>query len=210
MAEQEFVFGDEGFGDDFNGDEFDVDIDNLEEMDMDEIDARDGVEDFLDDGEKLDDINMGAEWREFSNDAESRKKSRVGQAREADIEEDFNTMIGGNGKLAKIQERIDRQNKSPEDIFKTLVRRTIGKYNLPKGVENDAIRVMQNINKQNRKLKFKSPQAIVFALLVFNEKREIDKKELHKVHKDMAEQEKITLFDLLRYAFFVRELLYNK
>lgn len=186
----------------------DLDLDNMEEMNQDDIiDAP--PQDLFDEGENISNISLEAEWREFNGDDASRKRSRVGMARDNDIEESLGLEIGGGGKLAKIQERIDRQNKTPEDIFKTLVRKTIEKYHLPKGLETGAIRVMQKINSKNKKLKFKSPSCIVFALECFNEKNEVDKKKIKKVFDTMADDEKISMFDLLRYAFFVKDLLYN-
>ncbi len=186
----------------------DIDLDNLEEMEQGDI-VNDMPQDLFDEGENIGDISMEAEWREFSGDQESRKRSRVGMARAVDIEESLGLEIGGGGNLAKIQERIDRQNKTPEDIFKTLARKMIEKYHLPKETETDAARVMQRINSRNKKLKFKSPQAIVFALQTFDQDREIDKKKLKEVYETMANDEKISLFDLVRYARFVQDILYN-
>lgn len=145
-------------------------------------------------------IDTGAEWRDFADGGPS--KSRVGQARAIDIDEDLGTIIADD----KFK-RFERISRTPEDIFRSLAMDTISKYNISKdeNIYNDALRIMQIINKHNKRLKYRNPRTIVFALLVFTD-RKIDKKKLDKVYDEKAKHENMTKIDLLRYAFFIENL----
>ena len=141
--------------------------------------------------------------------ADSKTTSRVGLARDADIEETFGLEIGG-GKLSKIQEKISRQSRTPDDIYREIAHNIVSKYNLPKTLETDSIRVLQEINRQNKKLRFKSPAAIIFALQTFDDDKNISKDKIHRVFQDQASKEYMDISDLLRYSFFVGKLMYWK
>lgn len=143
-------------------------------------------------------IDMGAEWRDFADGGAS--KSRVGMARAIDIDEDLGTMI-----VDERFKKMERMARTPEDIFRALAMDTATKYNLSKENYDDAIRVMQLINKHNKRLKYKSPRAIMFALLVFTNTT-IDRAKLDKIYNDKAKHENMTKMDLLRYAIFIQTL----
>lgn len=146
-------------------------------------------------------IDTGAEWRDFSDSGDA-SKSRVGMARALDIDEDLSTLIEGD-KFKK----FNQMSRTPEDIFKTIVLDTISSYNISKdeNIYDDSMRIMQLINKHNKRLKYRNPKAIVFALLVFSD-RKIDKKKLDKVYDEKAKHEHMTKIDLLRYVFFIENL----
>jgi len=143
-------------------------------------------------------IDTGAEWNDYG-DAVS--KSRVGIARAADIEEDLGTMM-----VDEKFKKMEQMSRTPEDIFRMISRKIKERYDIPEGVYDDSLRIMQYINKQNRKLKFKNPAAILFSLLCIKNDM-IDKKQLDKVYDEMAKHEKMSKIDLLRYIFFVQDML---
>lgn len=143
-------------------------------------------------------IDTGAEWRDFADDGPS--KSRVGMARATDIDEDLSTMV-----MDDRFNKLERISRTPEDIFRAITMDTVNKYNLSKGHYDDCIRIMQLINKQNKKLKYKNPKAIVFSLLIITDNK-IDKSKLDKVYEDKAKHEKMSKLDLLRYCIFVIDL----
>jgi transcription initiation factor TFIIIB Brf1 subunit/transcription initiation factor TFIIB len=200
----EYVNEDEYDNDQYR-DEYDNE-DNLDEyktpdedyFDKEEKDENDGYdnEDIV--GQDDSYIDTGAEWRDFGDGEPS--KSRVGQARSLDIDEDLSTIISDER-----FKKFGQMNKTPEDIFKTLIRDTISKYNVSKDIYEDSLRVMQLINKHNKRLKYRNPQAVVFALLVFTD-RNIDKKKLDKIYEEKAKHENMKKIDLLRYAFFIENL----
>jgi hypothetical protein len=148
--------------------------------------------------DELSRIDTGAEWRNFE---EGYDKSRVGIAREIDIDEDLGTMI-----VDERFKKIEQMSRTPEDIFRSSVLKITQDYDLPKGIYEDSLRVMQLINKHKQKLKYKNPAAIVFALLVFETSGKISRTKLEKVYKNMANKEQMTQVDLLRYAFFIQNL----
>lgn len=143
-------------------------------------------------------IDTGAEWRDFADGGPS--KSRVGMARAADIDEDLGTMV-----LDKRFQKIERMTRTPEDIFRAIAMDTVNRYGLSKDNYDDALRIMQLINKHNKRLKYKSPRAIVFAILVFTDKK-IDKTKLNKIYEEKAKNEHMSKMDLLRYALFIQNL----
>ena len=145
-------------------------------------------------------IDMGAEWRDYGDDI---SKSRVGIARAVDIEEDLGTMIDEKFK------RMEQISRSPEDMFKILARKIKDKYELSEGVYDDSLRIMQYTNKQNRKIKFKNPGAILFALLCIKDNKIIDEN-IETIYETMAKHERMTKIDLLRYIFYVNDLLKTK
>ena len=145
-------------------------------------------------------IEMGAEWRDYGDDI---SKSRVGIARAVDIEEDLGTMIDEKFK------RMEQISRSPEDMFKILARKIKDKYELSEGVYDDSLRIMQYTNKQNRKIKFKNPGAILFALLCIKDNKIIDEN-IETIYETMAKHERMTKIDLLRYIFYVNDLLKTK
>lgn len=147
-------------------------------------------------------IDFGAEWRDFGDGV---NKSRVGIARAVDIEEDLGTMAMTDEKFGK----TEQMSRTPEDIFRVIATRTKLRYDINEGVYDDALRVMQYINRQNRKLRYKNPSAILFALLCINE-GEIQKEEIDKIYETMAKHEKMGKVDLLRYIFFVQDILSNR
>lgn len=149
-------------------------------------------------------IDFGAEWRNFSQE-NGVNKSRVGIARAVDIEEDLGTMAMVDEKFGK----TEQMSRTPEDIFRTIATRTKLRYDINEGVYDDALRIMQYINRRNRKLRYKNPSAILFALLCINDK-EIQKEEIDTIYEKMAKHEKMSKVDLLRYIFFVQDILSNR
>lgn len=146
-------------------------------------------------------VDLGPEWNEYGDGV---SKSRVGIARAADIEEDLGTM-----NVDEKFKKMERMSRTPEDIFRILARKIKERYDISDGVYDDSLRIMQYINKQNRKLKFKNPSAIMFSLLCIRE-GEIIKDKIDKVYNDMAKNEKMNKSDLLRYIFFVKDVLKNR
>lgn len=142
-------------------------------------------------------IDTGAEWRDFEGDI---SKSRVGMARAVDVEDDLGTMIVDD-KFKK----LERMTRTPDDVFRMIAMDTVTKHGINKEVYDDALRIMQLINKHNKRLKYKSPKAIVLALLVFSGSS-IDKNKLEKVYNDKVKQENMTKIDLLRYAMFIQNI----
>ena len=195
--EDELVY-DEG---DYDKDEYD-DEENLDEYktptdeDFDALGKAAESDDFVPEEDYR--IDTGAEWRDFSDGGPT--KSRVGMARAADIDEDLGTLI-----VDEKFKKLERMSRTPEDIFRAIAMDTATKYGLGKDVYEDSLRVMQLINKHNKRVKYRNPRAIMFAILVFTNGK-IDKKKLDKVYEDKAVHEKMTKIDLLRYAFFIRDL----
>lgn len=195
--------GDLDFGGGGGGDFEYADDDDLDEYKTPTDDLEYGGEDM--DDEFVPDtggrIDTGAEWNDYG-DAVS--KSRVGIARAADIDEDLGTMMVDD-KFKK----MDQMSRTPEDIFRMLSRKIKERYDLSEGVYDDSLRIMQYLNRQNRKLKFKNPAAILFALLCIKDGKIVDK-EIDKIYNEMAKHEKMNKTDLLRYIFFVQDVLKNK
>jgi hypothetical protein len=131
-------------------------------------------------------------------------RERIGFFQERDIDEVPGTYVDGE-KFNK----FEIQNRTPEDIFRAIVNDTSRRYDISKQETNDSLRIMQKINSQNRNLKYKNPKAILFAILVFNIRGEIDKRLLERVYEEKAKNEDISKIDLLRYAFFVQEVRKN-
>lgn len=147
-------------------------------------------------------IDFTAEWRDFGDGV---NKSRVGIARAVDIEEDLGTMAMTDEKFGK----TEQMSRTQEDIFRIIATRTKLRYDINEGVYDDSLRIMQYINRQNRKLRYKNPSAILFALLCISD-GEIQKEEIDKIYEKMAKHEKMTKVDLLRYIFFVQDILSNR
>lgn len=101
--------------------------------------------------------------------------------------------------------RMEQMSRTPEEIFSMMVNNIVQRYDFPKEVFNDCISVRDQINKTKQKLKFKSPKAIVFALLIF-EGKDISKKKFNKVFNDYAKKEGLTKMDLLKYCIFIKNL----
>lgn len=187
--------------DEYNEYNDDDDIDNYKSptdedfQDLERNDDIDEQEDIMEDDSVID---TGAEWRDFADGGPS--KSRVGMARAMDIEEDLGTMINDDR-----YKKLDRMTKTPEDIFRSIAMDVSLRYKLTKDNYEDGLRIMQLINKHDRKLKYKSPKAIMFAILVFTGDK-IDKTKLEKIYKDKASHENMSKIDLLRYAFFIQTL----
>jgi hypothetical protein len=130
---------------------------------------------------------------------------RTGFARPSDIDETLGTFVEGE----KFN-RIELQTRTPEDIFRAIVNETARRYEDITGNEiTESLRIMQRINNQDKKLKYKNPKAILFAILVFNIRGEIDRRLLDQVYEKKAKNEDISKIDLLRYAFFIKELRQN-
>jgi hypothetical protein len=142
-------------------------------------------------------IDPQAEWR---NSNDSPDKSRVGMARGEDIEEDIGTTVADER-----FKKIEKMTRTPEDFFRATSNDIKRRYKLTQADYNNSIAVMNLINKHNKGLKYKSPQAIILALLVFTNKK-IDKNKLNSVYEDMAVNENMTKIDLLRYAIFIENL----
>ncbi len=196
--EQEFEYGEE-----YNDDNLES---TYEEEKNDEGEFNDEMEDLLEEAfdEQEFNINLGAEWREFEGD---KSKSRVGAARELDIDEDLRTDIMGGGILAQKMKKMERMTRTPEDVFKIILTKTIKDHDLSNKYYNEALRVMQKINRQDKKLRFKNPKAIIFALIVLSESgKNINKKVLKNVVEEHGMKENINEIDLLRYIFFIEKL----
>lgn len=178
-----------------------------DEDDINEYKTPTGDDEYGDVGEESDGfivdesrIDMGAEWNDYGDGI---SKSRVGIARAADIDEDLGTMVDEKFK------RMEQISRSPEDMFKILARKIKDKYDLSEGVYDDSLRIMQYTNKQNRKIKFKNPGAIIFALLCIKDNKIIDEN-IENIYETMAKHERMTKIDLLRYIFYVSDLLKTK
>lgn len=146
-------------------------------------------------------IDSGAEWNDYGDGV---SKSRVGIARAADIDEDLGTMMGDE-KFKK----MEQMSRTPEDMFRILARKIKERYDINDGVYDDSLRIMQYLNKQNRKIKFKNPAAIIFALLCIKDNKIVDKA-IGKIYDEMAKHEKMNKTDLLRYIFFVQDVMKNR
>lgn len=189
---------------DFGGDgNFEYDDEDIEEYKtpIDDLEYGGGDED---DGFVAEDdsrIDSGAEWRDYGDGV---SKSRVGIARAADIDEDLGTMMVDD-KFKK----MEQMSRTPEDMFRILARKIKERYNINDGVYDDSLRIMQYLNKQNRKLKFKNPAAIIFALLCIKDNKIVEKS-IDEIYEEMAKHEKMNKTDLLRYIFFVQDVLKNR
>lgn len=142
-------------------------------------------------------IDTGAEWRDYGDGV---SKSRVGMAREMDIDEDLGTMM-----VDEKFKRMEMMSRTPMDMFRILARKIKEKYNISESVYTDSLRIAQNIEAENRGLKFKNPSAILFALLCM-ENKVIKAKNVEVIYEEMAKHEKMNKTDLLRYIFFVQEM----
>jgi hypothetical protein len=197
--EQPLYFGDEGGGGEYDEDDNIDDYESDDDGDFREEDA--DVVGGGDDGFLPDDkyIDQGAEWRDFGDGA---NKSRVGEARPLDIIEDLTT-VAGDDRFKK----LEQMTKTPEDIFRIMSRNVIAKYrNKLSEYYNEGIRVMQFINARNRKLKFKNPAGILFALYCIKDGEISSGEYIDDVYETMAKNENMTKIDLLRYIFFVYEM----
>ena len=191
----------------FDEEPYEEDIEELDYADEDEYKSMERESDEVDDymiAEDISRLDTGAEWRDF-RDSGDPSKSRVGMARPTDIDEDLGTMI-----VDEKFQKIGRMTKTPEDIFRAIVLKTVSTYRLDKWYENEASQVMQLINKHNMRLKYRSPQAIVLALLVFDGEK-ISKSKLEEVYKEKifvekAKHQVMSKLDLLRYALFIQHL----
>ena len=164
------------------------DFNNFEEFDYDEY--KDQIIDSYE-LEDVTDVSFGFSYQDIE---------RIGFAR--DEEELLGTVTEGL-KISK----FDIQNRTPEDIFRIILNETIKKYDLSKNEYDEAISVMKKIKEQDKKIKYKNPKAILFALMVFNQRGEIDKSKLNSVYDSKAKNEDISKIDLLRYARFIERLL---
>ncbi|MDD4930610.1 MAG: hypothetical protein PHG66_00455 [Candidatus Colwellbacteria bacterium] len=197
---------DERPGDDLDfggGGDFEYDDEDIEEYKtpVDDLEYGDGGGDdeFVADTDSR--IDTGAEWNDYGDGA---SKSRVGIARAADIDEDIGTMM-----VDEKFKKMEQMSRTPEDMFRILARKIKERYDISDGVYDDSLRIMQYLNKQNRKLKFKNPAAIIFALLCIKDTK-IDNKSIDKIYDEMAKHEKMNKTDLLRYIFFVQDVLKNR
>lgn len=198
--ERELEYGDER--DLEYGDERDLDDDDLNEYrtpDDEEYiqgDGGDDVDEFVPESDSR--IDTGAEWRDYGDGI---SKSRVGIARAIDIDEDLGTMTQHD-----TFNRLERISRSPEDMFRIIARKTKERYKIQDGIYDDSLRVLQYMRKRGRKVKFKNPSAILFALLCLKDGK-IVKGEISSVYEKMARHEKMTETDLVRYIFFVKDVL---
>jgi len=189
--ENELVFGDEyGHGYDYDDDDMDDYKSPTDEDFADDMDS-----DIIEDDSRID---MGAEWRNYGDGVDP---SRVGMARPTDIDEDLGTMI-----MDDKFKKMEQMSRTPEDMFRIIGQRIITRYDLSEDLFNEAQRIMQYINRQNRKLKFKNPAAIIFALLCI-EDTNIIKDRIDKVYEEKAKHEKMSKSDFVRYLFFVHDLI---
>lgn len=194
--DNELDFGEGG------GDEFEYDDDDIGEYKtpVDDLEYGGGEDDdFVVDTESR--LDTGAEWNDYGDGV---TKSRVGIARAMDIDEDLGTMM-----VDEKFKKMEQMSRTPEDMFRILARKIKERYEISEGIYDDSLRIMQYINKQNRKLKFKNPAAIIFGLLCIKE-GQIVEKTIDKVYEDMAKHEKMNKSDLLRYVFFVQDVLRNR
>ena len=142
-------------------------------------------------------IDESQDIRHFNDGGKDQR--RTGGPRTAGVDESLGTvMLGGNKKL-------EQMSRTPEDIFRIIVNNTINQYDLGKDVFDDAMRIMQLINNQKKRLRFKNPKAIVFGSLVLD-RNNVDKKKFKSIYIDYARKEGLTKMDLLRYAFFIQRL----
>lgn len=130
--------------------------------------------------------------------------ARTGMARAVDIDEDLGTMM-----MDDKFKKMDMMSRTPEDMFRMIARKIKERYEMSDGVYDDSLRIMQYLNKQNRKLKFKNPAAILFALLCIKDGEILDDN-IDDVYNNMAKHESMYKTDLLRYIFFVQDVLKNR
>ena len=142
-------------------------------------------------------ISMEAEWRDFGDGV---SKSRVGIARANDIEEDLGTIA-----LDDTFKSVERRMRSPADIYRGMCAKIMERYELHRGVYDDALRIMQMCNRQKRGIRYKNPAGIMFAIMCIKNGK-IDEEEFDKVFDKMAKEEKMLKEDLLRYIFFVKSV----
>ena len=147
-------------------------------------------------------ISMEQEWRDFKDSGDA-SKSRVGIAHASDVDIGLSTIIEG-----RKESRLEQMLHTPEDNFRSIAMKTIKKFNLSNEIYTDSLRVMQMINLQNRRLKYISPQLVIFALLIIEEdKITLDLLKKYNIFKESNIEEKTkNKIDILRYAFFIKEL----
>lgn len=129
-----------------------------------------------------------------------RELERLGAPRAFGIEEDLSTMeIDG-------YRRIDQMSRTNEQIYKILATKAKERLNLNNNILNDTLLIMNKINKKDRGLRYKNPVAIMLALLCINNNK-IDKQKLNKIYEQYGKQENMTEADILRYCFFVVDIM---
>ena len=194
---------DERYNGEEGSDEYEIDDDNIDDYktplddDLEYKGDEENNEDLFME-EPMGKLDTGAEWRDYGDGA---SKSRVGIARASDIDEDLGTIMM-DGKFNKLQ----LMTRTPEDMFRIISRKIKDRYDLTDSTYDDSLRIMQYINTQNRNLKFKSPTGIILSLLCIRDGK-ILKDKVVEVYTNMAKNENMTEIDLMRYIFFVKDIL---
>lgn len=129
-----------------------------------------------------------------------RQLEQIGAPRAFGVEEDLSTML--DNKFG----RFDRLTRTNEQIYNILAVKAKERLGLSYDVLNDTLRIMNNIKKENRGLRYKNPVAIMLASMCLQNKK-IDKNKLNKIYEQYGKLENMTKADILRYCFFLVDIL---
>jgi hypothetical protein len=154
-----------------------------------------------DDRDINDMIDRGLETRFFQNDPNSFLNSRVGMAERIGQEQTLGTIIQGQDKLAKRQEKINRMNLNNQQIFSINFDKVCSKY----GIEKNRVYGLLDLVLKSQFYEYKNPSGILFGFLCLKGKN-ISETQLDNVYQKYASQENISILDLVRYARFIKSL----
>jgi hypothetical protein len=154
------------------------------------------------DDKDIDDlIDKGLEIRFFQNDPNSFLNSRVGIAERIGQEQTLGTIIQGNDKLAKRQEKINMMNLNTQQLFIINFNKSCNKY----GIEKSNVNSLLELLFKTQHYEYKNPFGLIFGFMCLKGKN-ISEKLLNDVYKNYAINENISILDLLRYARYIKSL----
>ena len=155
------------------------------------------------DDKDIDDlIDKGLEIRFFQNDPNSFLNSRVGMAERIGQEQTLGTLIQGNDKLAKRQEKINMMNLDTQQLFIINFNKACQKY----GIEKSNVNGLLELLFKTQYYEYKNPFGVIFGFMCLKGKN-INEKLVNDIHKNYAINENISILDLLRYARYIKSLL---
>ena len=180
-----------------------LDGDKHDEFIPDDILMQINIEDDISrDDKDIDDlIDKGLEIRFFQNDPNSFLNSRVGMAERIGQEQTLGTLIQGNDKLAKRQEKINMMNLNTQQLFIINFNKACQKY----GIEKSNVNGLLELLFKTQYYEYKNPFGVIFGFMCLKGKN-INEKLVNDVHKNYAINENISILDLLRYARYIKSL----